>query len=476
MSATLGALLRRLQPDWSIEILERLNGPAQESSDAWNNAGTGHSALCELNYSPKTADGDVDITKAVGVNEKFQISRQFWSFAVENNLLGDPTEWIRPVPHMSFVTGTEGQKYLRKRYEKLSEHPLFPGMQYTEDLEEITKLVPLVGKGRGEDEKLALSYAEAGTDVNFGALTRQLLGYLARTGTDVRYQAEVRNLERNTDGSWKVRYVNRALEEEYTINAKFVFVGAGGGALHLLQKSGIPEIRGIGGFPVGGQWLRCTNEEIIEQHQAKVYGQAAVGAPPMSVPHLDTRVIDGKRALLFGPFAGWTPKFLKRGKFTDLPLSIRPNNLLSMAGVGVSELGLVKYLVTELAKGHEARVESLREFMPTAQSGDWEKVVAGQRVQVIKPNKKKGGTLEFGTAVINSSDGSIAGLLGASPGASTAVDAMIDVLGRCFPDRMAAWDSSLKEMVPSFGRKLGDETALFTEQFERSEKSLKLQS
>lgn len=476
MSATLGALLRRLQPDWSIEILERLNGPAQESSDAWNNAGTGHSALCELNYTPKTANGGVDISKAVNVNEKFQVSRQFWSFAVENNLLGDPGEWIRPVPHMSFVQGEEGQKYLRKRFELLRAHPLFPGIENTEDLDEITRLVPLVGTGRKSTDKLALSHVKAGTDVNFGALTRQLLGYLARTGTDVRYQAEVRNLERNTDGTWKVRYVNLALDEEYTINAKFVFVGAGGGALHLLQKSGIPEIRGIGGFPVGGQWLRCTNEEVIEQHQAKVYGQAAVGAPPMSVPHLDTRVIDGKRALLFGPFAGWTPKFLKRGSFTDLPLSIRPNNLLSMAGVGVSELGLVKYLVTELAKGHEKRVESLREFMPTAESGDWEKVVAGQRVQVIKPNKKKGGTLEFGTATVSSSDGSIAGLLGASPGASTAVDAMLDVLSRCFPDRMAGWDSAIKEMVPSYGRSMAEDVSLFTEQFERAQKSLKLEA
>ena len=476
MSATLGALLRRLQPDWSIEILERLNGPSQESSDAWNNAGTGHSALCELNYTPKTADGGVDITKAVGVNEKFQVSRQFWSFGVENNLLGDPSEWINPVAHMSFVRGEEGQKYLRKRFELLSKHPLFETLEHTEDIDEVSKLVPLVGKDRNPDEKVALSHIKGGTDVNFGALTRQLLGYLARTGTDVRYQAEVKDLERSTDGSWKVRYINRALDEEHTINAKFVFVGAGGGALHLLQKSGIPEIRGIGGFPVGGQWLRCTNEELIEQHNAKVYGQAAVGAPPMSVPHLDTRVIDGKRALLFGPFAGWTPKFLKRGRFTDLPLSVRPNNFLSMAGVGVTELGLVKYLVTELAKTHEKRVETLREFMPSAESGDWEKVIAGQRVQVIKPNKKTGGTLEFGTAVVNSSDGSIAGLLGASPGASTAVDAMLDVLNRCFPDRMATWDSAIKEMVPSYGRKLSEDVTLYNEQFERSQKALKLES
>lgn len=476
MSATLGALLRRLQPDWSIEIFERLGAPALESSDAWNNAGTGHSALCELNYSPATADGGVDITKAIGVNEKFQVSRQFWSFAVENNLLGDPTEWIRPVPHMSFVRGAEHSAYLRKRYDILSKHPLFPEMGFTTDLDEITELVPLIGTGRPAGEQVALSHIKEGTDVNFGALTRQLLGYLARTGTEANYQAEVRNLERNTDGTWKVTYVNKALDEAHTVNARFVFVGAGGGALHLLQKSGIPEIRGMAGFPVGGQWLRCTNDEIIAQHNAKVYGQAQVGAPPMSVPHLDTRVIDGKRALLFGPFAGWTPKFLKRGSMLDLPSSVRPNNFLSMAGVGVTELGLVKYLVTELAKGHEKRVETLREFMPSAESKDWEKVVAGQRVQVIKPSRKAGGTLEFGTAVVNSADGSIAGLLGASPGASTAVDAMLDVLGRCFPSKMAEWDSAIKEMVPSFGRALADDITLYNEQFERAQKALKLDS
>lgn len=474
MSATLGALLRRLQPDWSIEIFERLSGPALESSDAWNNAGTGHSALCELNYSPQTSDGGVDISKAIGVNSKFQVSRQFWSFAVENNLIGDPAEWIHPVPHMSFVQGAADAEYLKKRYEMLAAHPLFPDMHYTTDRDEIAEQVPLIAKDRNPSEQVALSYVKEGTDVDFGALTRQLLGYLVRTGTNIRYHAEVRNLDRNTDGTWKVTYVNKALDEEHTINARFVFAGAGGGALHLLQKSRIPEIRGMAGFPVGGQWLRCTNDDIIEQHNAKVYGQAAVGAPPMSVPHLDTRIINGKKALLFGPFAGWTPKFLKTGSILDLPASIRMNNIVSMAGVGATEMGLVKYLLTELAKSHEKRVDSLREFMPSAQPGDWEKVIAGQRVQVIKPSKKTGGSLEFGTAVVNAADGSIAGLLGASPGASTAVDAMLDVLERCFPGKIAEWDSAIKEMVPSYGQNLADNIPLYEEQFERAQKSLKL--
>lgn len=473
MSATLGALLRRLQPDWDIEVFERLEGPALESSDAWNNAGTGHSALCELNYSPKTSDGDVDITKAVSVNEKFQVSRQFWSYAVENTILGDPTEWIRPVPHMSFVAGKDGQDYLQKRYDKLAGHPLFPGMGHTTDFSELERLVPLMAKGRSPEQPFALSHFSNGTDVNFGALTRQLIKYLTRTGTEVHYQNQVKDLERNSDGTWRLTVANRHTGDERTVDAKFVFVGAGGGALHLLQKSGIPEIKGIGGFPVGGQWLRCTNPELIDQHQAKVYSQASVGAPPMSVPHLDTRVIDGKKGLLFGPFAGWTPKFLKMGSFLDLPSSIRAGNLLPMANIGLTEMSLVKYLITELAKNHGARVDALRDFVPSAQDTEWEKVVAGQRVQVIKPNGR-GGTLEFGTAVVNAADGSIAGLLGASPGASTAVDAMVDVLKRCFPAKFADWTPALEEMIPSLGRDLAEEPALFTEQFERSTRTLKL--
>lgn len=475
MSATLGALLRRLQPEWSIEVFERLDGPALESSDAWNNAGTGHSALCELNYSPQNPDGTVDISKAVGVNEKFQVSRQFWSYAVENNLLGDPTEWIRPVPHMSFVAGEQGREYIRRRYETLSAHPLFPRMEMTTDAADLERLVPLMARGRDASQPFGLSWSPDGTDVNFGALSRQLIKYLTRTGTDIHYQNEVKDLTRNSDGTWRLTVTNRNTGDERTLDARFVFVGAGGGALHLLQKSGIPEIRGMAGFPVGGQWLRCTNPELVDQHQAKVYSQASVGAPPMSVPHLDTRVIDGKRGLLFGPFAGWTPKFLKQGRFTDLPMSVRPANFLPMANIGLTEMGLVKYLVTELAKGHKARVESLRDFVPTAQDGDWEKVIAGQRVQVIKP-KGRGGSLEFGTSVVNSADGSIAGLLGASPGASTAVDAMIDVLQRCFPDRFAAWRPALEEMVPSLGRQLADEPALFDELFEHSSRTLKLTS
>ncbi len=473
MSATLGVLLRQLQPEWSIALVEKLDAAGAESSDPWNNAGTGHSALCELNYTPQTANGDVDITKAVGVNEKFQLSRQFWSYAVERGILPEPREFINPIPHMSFVHGADDVEYLGKRYEALAGHPLFQGMEFSTSEEEFTKRLPLMARGRDFSDPVAINWTDAGTDVDFGALTKQLLAHLGRDGASLTFGTAITGLSRLSDGSWKATAVNTRSRRKFTITAKFVFVGAGGGALPLLQKSGIAEAKGFGGFPVSGEFLRCNNEELIAQHAAKVYGKAGVGAPPMSVPHLDTRVINGKRGLLYGPYAGWSPKFLKNGRLTDLPKSVKPNNLMSMVGVGLTEFGLTKYLIGELAKSAEGRIETLGEFVPTAQAGDWDLITAGQRVQVIK-RKGMGGSLEFGTAVLNSADGTIAGLLGASPGASTAVHAMLDVLERCFPKRFAAWQPRLKEMVPSLGVALSDNRALFDEVWAWSQKALQL--
>lgn len=473
MSATLGALLRQLEPDWSIDVYERLDAAAAESSDAWNNAGTGHSALCELNYTPQNKDGSVDIAKALNVNEQFQVSRQFWAHSVEAGVLTDPKNFINPIPHVSFVHGESNVKYLRARYDALAANPLFEGMEYIDSPDEFTKRLPLMGKGRDFSDPIALNWSEEGTDVDFGALTRQLLNYISGSGGTVHFGSDVRNITKQSDGTWNLKIANLRTGTKKTVNAKFVFVGAGGGALHLLQKSGIKEIKGFGGFPVSGEWLRCTNPDLIEQHSAKVYGKASVGAPPMSVPHLDTRVIGGKKGLLFGPYAGWSPKFLKQGKLTDLPSSVKPGNLMSMLGVGVTELGLVKYLVSELAQSEADRVETLREFAPGVIGTDWELVTAGQRVQVIR-KKGRGGVLEFGTAVINASDGTIAGLLGASPGASTAVPAMLDVLQRCFGDRYDTWQPKLKEMVPSLGKKLAEDPALFREVFDWTSRGLQL--
>lgn len=473
ISTTLSVMLKQLQPDWSQVIIERLDTPGAESSDPWNNAGTGHSALCELNYTPEV-NGKIDISKAVGVNEKFQVSRQFWSYLVEQNVLGDPSEFINQVPHVSFAQGMDQVDYLKARYEALKDHPLFPNMQFSDSDEKFAEFLPLMAKGRDFNNPVAISWFDEGTDINYGALTRQYLDAVTAQGVEVRYGNEVKNISRDGE-KWKITSKNLHTGDTSVITANFVFVGAGGMALPLLQKAGIPEIKGYGGFPVSGQWLRCTNPELVEQHQAKVYGKASVGAPPMSVPHLDTRVIDGKKGLLFGPYAGWTPKFLKKGSYLDLFKSLRVGNIPSYLGVGVQEMGLTKYLIEEVLKDQAARVESLREYMPQARAEDWELVTAGQRVQVIKPiGAPKFGSLEFGTALINSNDGTIAGLMGASPGASIAPSAMLEVLERCFGNRIADWAPKLKEMIPSYGTRLAKDSNLFNEQWDRSQKALKL--
>lgn len=474
MSATLGAMLRELEPSWTQMVFERLDGPALESSSPWNNAGTGHSALCELNYTPEK-NGKIDITKAVTINEKFQISRQFWSHQLNNGILTDPREFLNPVAHMSFAQGDEQIAYLRKRYEALSSNYMFPDMQFTDDEATFAEKLPLMAKDRDySKEKVAISWTDVGTDINFGALTKQFLTAAKAAGTEIRYGHEVVNIKR--DGKkWKIFSKNVHTGDTTVVRANFVFVGAGGYALDLLRKAGVSEVHGYAGFPVSGMWLRAKNPELIEQHDAKVYGKAKVGAPPMSVPHLDTRVIDGQKGLLFGPYGGWSPKFLKKGSYTDLFKSIRPSNLGSYLGVAVQEFDLTKYLISEVMKDFEDRVEVLREYVPSARPEDWETVVAGQRVQVIKPQyAPKFGSLEFGTATINNQEGTIAGLLGASPGASIAPAAMLELLERCFGEHMIEWADKIYEMVPSYGTKLGRDRKMFDEMWEFTQSTLKL--
>lgn len=451
MSATLGSLLKELAPSWNITVFERRAIPGEESSNEWNNAGTGHSALCELNYTVEKADGTVDIGKAIKVNEEFQVSRQFWSYLVESKLIRNPRDFIVPVPHMSFVQGEKDVAFLRKRYAALSNNPLFEGMEYSEDPAKLAEWIPLMMKDRKSDKPIAATRSEAGTDVNFGALTRMLLDHLKSKNVDIKYNHQVNDIKKTSDGLWelKVRNASGAVERHA---AKFVFIGGGGGSLHLLQKSGIPEGKGIGGFPVSGLFMVCKNPEVVAQHQAKVYGQAPVGAPPMSVPHLDSRFIDNKDSLLFGPFAGFSPKFLKFGSMFDLITSVKPHNLVTMMAAGVKNASLTTYLIKQLMLSKEKRMEELRQFVPNAKSEDWELLVAGQRVQIIKDTEAGGkGTLQFGTEVISAADGSIAALLGASPGASTAVSVMLEVIRKCFPQQINAWEPKLKEMIPSYG-------------------------
>ncbi|UVJ38170.1 malate:quinone oxidoreductase [Arthrobacter sp. CJ23] len=475
MSATLGAFIKQLEPTWTISLFERLDEAGLESSGPWNNAGTGHAALCELNYTPAAKDGSVDPAKALHINEQFQLSRQFWSHLVDNQLIGSPKGFINTVPHMSFVLGDDHSNFLKKRFEALKPHALFRSMEYTEDQAQIAKWAPLVVKGRDAKQRVAATRAAEGTDVDFGALTRELTGYLQDNGAEINYGHDVTNVSRSADGGWDLTTKHPASGEHGRIHAKFVFVGAGGGALHLLQASGIPESKGYGGFPVSGQFFRCTDDSITSQHSAKVYGQASVGAPPMSVPHLDTRYVDGKRSLLFGPYAGFSTNFLKTSSYLDLPLSIRPGNIIPMLAVAKDNMDLTTYLIKEVAKRHGAKVEALREYYPQAAGGDWELITAGQRVQIIKKDPRKGGVLQFGTEVIASRDGSIGALLGASPGASTAVPIMIELLQKSFPKNFKGWQSKLKDMMPGYGVKLNDNPELAAELEASTARSLQLE-
>ncbi len=463
MSATLGTLLKELVPGWEIKVFEKLANAGEESSNEWNNAGTGHAALCELNYTVEQPDGFIDISKAIKINEQFQVSMQFWSYLINSKLIQNPQDFIMPLPHMSLVQGAQNVSFLKKRFKALSKNPLFQGMEFSDDPEKIMEWIPLIMQERASNEPIAATKIDSGTDINFGALTRMLFDHLESKNVDVNYKHSVDNINRTRDGLWelKVRNLESGTVESHT--AKFIFVGSGGGSVHLLQKSGIPEGKHIGGFPVSGLFMVCNNPEVVEQHHAKVYGKAKVGAPPMSVPHLDTRFIDNKKSLLFGPFAGFSPKFLKNGSMFDLITSVKLDNVLTMLAAGAKNMSLTKYLIQQIMLSKEQRMEELREFIPNAKSEDWDLVAAGQRVQVIKDTEAGKGTLQFGTEVVSAADGSIAALLGASPGASTAVHVMLEVITKCFPEHLNEWEPKMKEMIPSYGLSLMENPDLLNE-------------
>ncbi|WP_341315705.1 malate dehydrogenase (quinone) [Paraburkholderia sp. IMGN_8] len=463
MSSTLGVWLHELQPDWSMIMIERLDGVAKESSNGWNNAGTGHSALAELNYTPEKPDGTIDISKAVEINEAFQVSRQFWAWQVRNDVLKNPRSFINSTPHMSFVWGDDNVRFLRKRYDALQASPLFRGMKYSDDFDQIKQWVPLMMEGRDPKQKVAATWSPVGTDMNFGEITRQFVGYLqSQPNFNLSLSSEVRSIKRNADGTWRVSYVKTQTgDSEQDVDAKFVFIGAGGGALHLLQASGIPEARDYGAFPVGGSFLVTENPEIVSRHLAKAYGKASVGSPPMSVPHLDTRIIDGKKIILFGPFATFSTRFLKNGSYFDLLSSTNVHNVVPMVHVGIDEFPLVEYLAGQLMLSDDDRFNALKEYFPQARKEDWRLWQAGQRVQIIKRDGAKGGVLKLGTEIVSSQDGSIAGLLGASPGASTAAPIMLSLLEKVFKDKVAttAWQEKIRQIVPSYGTRLNDSPA-----------------
>ncbi|ELY4583755.1 malate dehydrogenase (quinone) [Cronobacter malonaticus] len=477
MSASLGTVLQEIQPDWKQLMVEKLDGVALESSNGWNNAGTGHSANMELNYTPEREDGSIDVTKALEINEAFMISRQFWSSQVKRGVLNDPHSFINSTPHMSFVWGDKNVEYLTKRYQALQQTTLFQGMQFSTDQQQIKKWAPLIIEGRDPKQKVAATWTPVGTDVNYGEITRQLVGSLKKTSNfKLETSSEVTDFKRNADNSWHVTITDVKSGKEHAVDAKYVFIGAGGGALKLLQKAGIPEADNYAGFPVGGSFLVSENPEIARQHGEKVYGQASVGAPPMSVPHLDARFLDGKRVVLFGPFATFSTKFLKNGSFFDLLSTTTTSNFMPMTDVGLDNFDLVKYLIGQVMLSDEDRFEALKEYYPTARKEDWKLIQAGQRVQIIKKDPEKGGVLKLGTEIVTDQQKTLAALLGASPGASTAAPISINVIKQLFPEqyKSEAWQSKLREIVPSYGQKLNGNVALTQQVWDETAATLQL--
>ncbi len=473
MSSTLAVLLHELEPDLRLLIVERLSSPGLESSSAKNNAGTGHAANCELNYTPIQANGAISTTKAFEINKSFEQSLEFWASLSEKGQLM-PKTFLNKLPHISLVFGDNDISFLKKRFSEISSHAAFSQMDFTMDHAELKDWIPLVMDGREKSEKIAATRIKRGTDIDFGNLTRSYINMIEpKESIEINYSTNVENLQQDNEGDWYLSL--NGTKNNRIVRSKFVFLGAGGGALSLLQKSGIPEGLSYGGFPVSGKWLICEEEKSTKIHNAKVYGNAAVGAPPMSVPHLDTRWINGERSLLFGPFAGFSSNFLKYGSKLDLFRSIKPTNFFPMIQAGLDNLDLGKYLFNQLIQTNEDRIETLKRFLPLVSPSDWKLSVAGQRVQIIKQTPQ-GGVLKMGTEVVTSSDGSLAALLGASPGASTAVTIMIEVLNRCWHEKMKSgqWQNRMLELFPSIGSDINSNQEVLSSIRQRNDFLLKL--
>ncbi|RRZ95540.1 malate dehydrogenase (quinone) [Erwinia sp. 198] len=463
MSASLGTMLEDVQPDWKQIMVEKLDGVALESSNGWNNAGTGHSANMELNYTPERADGTIDVSKALEINEAFMISRQFWTSQVKNGVLNNPHSFINSTPHMSFVWGDANVEFLSKRYAALQKTTLFQGMKFSTDQDQIKQWAPLVIEGRDPKQKVAATWTPVGTDVNYGEITRQLTASLKKNSNfKLETSSEVTDFKRNSDNSWHVTIKDVKNGGERAIDAKYVFIGAGGGALKLLQKTGIPEADNYAGFPVGGSFLVTENPAITSRHLQKVYGQASVGAPPMSVPHIDARNLDGKRVVLFGPFATFSTKFLKNGSLFDLLSTTTTSNFMPMTHVGMDNFDLVKYLIGQVMLSDDDRFAALKEYYPDAKKEDWKLIQAGQRVQIIKKDADKGGVLKLGTEIVTDQQKTVAALLGASPGASTAAPIAINVMKKLFPEQFNSpeWQEKIHKVVPTYGQTLNGNTEL----------------
>jgi malate dehydrogenase (quinone) len=463
MSSTLAVLLRELDPKLKILVIEKNSTGIQESTGALSNAGTGHQGFCELNYTPMDENGKVDIKKAIKVCESFEKSKQFWSYLKDKGHIGQ--EFIHSVPHISVVHGQENVNFLKKRYEEMKKICLFSEMEFSDNLDEIESWAPLITKGRDRTLPIAATRMKRGTDIDFGQLASDILWRIP--DVDILSEQTVIDINRNK----KIWFVTTSKRE--IITTDFVFIGAGGATLPLLQKSGIPEASQYGGFPVSGQWLVCDNPEVVKHHTAKVYGKPSIGAPPMSVPHLDTRYINGKKVLLFGPYAGFSTKFLKGGSWLDLFSSITLKNIGTMLSAGARNIPLTKYLIKEIFRSKSGKFKMLKEYYPDARLEDWKLSIAGQRVQTIK-NVDGKGEIEFGTEIVTSSDGSLAALLGASPGGSVSVHVMLQVIQRCFKHKLTEWNPKIEKMIPSYSMFLAENEQEFRRIEDEVNKSLGL--
>lgn len=463
MSATLGTYLNELEPNWKIQMFERLDQVAKESSQALNNAGTGHSGFMEMNYTSEK-NGKMEIEKAVSTAEQFEISKQFWAYQVSKKVLGEPKTFINPVPHIAFVWG-DNVEFLKKRHTAMITNPMFYGMKYTENPLVIKTWAPLIMNSRASNQRVAATYMDVGSDVDYGSITRQLIQHLTKQPNfKLSTSTEVIGISPNDDKTWTISFKNLKTNTLGHVKTKFVFIGAGGATIKLLQLTGLNETKQYAGFPIGGTFLMTENPEITTEHTAKVYGLAELGAPPMSVPHIDTRYINGKKYVLFGPFATYSNKFLKYGAQTDLLNSTHKSNVLPMLTVGIENLDLVKYLISQVMMSHEAQIKELRKYYPEANPKDWTLSQAGQRVQIIKKEPNQPVSLKFGTEIFSSKDGSVTALLGASPGASTSPYIMLTLLEKSFPEKVNhQWNPKLKEIIRSYQQNLSKNPVLLND-------------
>jgi len=454
MSSTLGVMLKRLDPRLRIQIIEVTPDLAREASDGWNNAGTGHAGICEISYTPsKDEQGRVPIGRALRIFEQFEHSKQFWGSVTADGMVGAPGDFIHAVPHVCFVKGVEDVDFLQTRHAAMLEHHFFRGMTLTMDPPVIHQWAPLVMEGR-EPGPVAATTGD-GTEVDYGLLARRLCGWLAeQEHCGIAAGWKVTKLRRGS-GEWHAWLRCAASGEERELRARFVFVGAGGGSLPLLQSTGLAEVAGLAGFPIGGQWMVCDEPSVCARHEAKVYGTTPPSSPSLGAGHLDVRRLSGRRQLLFGPFASWTTSFLKHtGRWSDLPLSIKPENLATLLRAGARNLPLVKYLIAQGLQSLEDRMAAVREFYPNAQPAQWRLVQAGIRVQTIR--KENCGAITFGTEVFSSADRSLAALLGASPGASVSVNIALEVIQTCLPHLLASSEGRerMRQMILTFDQDL----------------------